>query len=117
MMRKLFTLFLAMPGICFATLPAGLPCASWPTNISEVKLQNAGIVKIAQLDESKTKAVPVAIQKIGKDLYRQVFDITLQAKSGEEFHVMTVNEASSQECSMSDVDVYLISRKFSAQVP
>ncbi len=80
-------------------------------------MQNAGIVKITQLDESKTKAIPVAIQKIGKDLYRQVFDIVLHAKAGEEFHVMTVNNASSQECSMSDVDVYLVSRKFDAQVP
>lgn len=116
-MRKLLVLLSMTPAMCFAKLPAGLPCASWPTNVAEVKLQNAGVFKITQLDESKTKAVPIAIQSIGKDLYRQVFDITLYAHSGEKFHVVTVNNASSTECSMSDVDIYVVSQKFNAQVP
>ncbi len=85
--------------------------------MTEVYLQNAGIVKIDQLDESKTKAIPIAYQKIGKDLYRQVFDITLYAKSGQSFHVVTVSSASSTECSISDVTTYLVSRKLTAEAP
>ncbi|PLZ00606.1 hypothetical protein CY652_20150 [Burkholderia sp. WAC0059] len=61
--------------------------------------------------------MPIAIQKIGKDLYKQVFDITLYSKSGEQFHVVTVNNVSSQECSISGVDIYLVSRKFGADEP
>jgi len=85
--------------------------------MAEVKLQNARLIKIAQLDESKTTATPLSVEKIGKDLYRQVFDITLHSRSGQEFHVITVNSASSVECSMSGVVVYLVSRKFGADGP
>jgi hypothetical protein len=116
-MRRLLILLLAAPSLCFARIPAGLPCASWPVNMAEATLQNAGILKIAQLDESKTKATPISLEKIGKDLYRQVFDVVLHARSGQEFHVITVNSASSTECSMSGVDVYWVSRKFSADAP
>ena len=77
MTRYALLLVLAIPSMCFAKWT---PCASWPTNAAAVHLQNAGLVKIDQLDEAKTKAVPIASEKIGKDLYRQVFDITLYAK-------------------------------------
>ncbi|NML30787.1 hypothetical protein [Paraburkholderia antibiotica] len=110
MKRALFALALAAPGVCVAKLPAGLPCPSWPTNIAEVALKNAKIVDIADLDESKTQAQPIAIQQIGKDLYRQVYSITFHSKSGKTFHVITVNNASSEECSMSDVTVYQASK-------
>jgi len=111
---KPYLLLLLLPELCVA---ASLPCAGWPTNMAEVYLQNAGLVKIQDLDESRTQATPIAIQKIGKDLYRQVFDIHFYAKLGENLHVITVNNASSQECSMSGVDVYLVSRKLSADEP
>jgi hypothetical protein len=120
MMRRWLLLLLAAPAIGAARatpLPAGLPCASWPTSMAEVNLQNAGLVRIAQLDEAKTRATPIATEKIGADLYRQVFDITLYARSGQAFHVITVNRASSTECSMSGVDVYLVSRTFRADAP
>lgn len=102
-------LALAIPGASYAKLPKGLPCPSWPTNIAEVVMKNANIVDIVDLDESKTVAKPIAIQQMGKDLYRQVYDITFQTTAGKTFRVITVNDASSQECSMSDVKVYLAS--------
>lgn len=111
---KKWLLLLFAPGFCLA---GALPCASWPTSMAEVYLQNAELVRVEQLDKSKTQAIPIAFQKIGKDLYQQVFDITLYAKSGQTFHVITVNKASSRECSMSGVDVYLISKKLSADTP
>lgn len=114
MMRRLLMLTLSLPVACLAGLPKGLPCSSWPINIAEAKLQNAGIVKMSELDEAKTKAIPVTIEKIGKDLYKQVYDITWYSKSGEQFRAITVNNASSEECSMSGVTVYVVSRKIGA---
>jgi len=115
MMRRALALLLLQP-VCYAA-PAGLPCTNWPVSMAEVNLQNAGIFKIYELDESRTKAIPLALEKIGKNLYRQVFDITLYHRDGRKWNVITVNEASPIECSMSGVDVYLIDKKFSADSP
>ncbi|WP_162631681.1 hypothetical protein [Burkholderia sp. JP2-270] len=50
-------------------------------------------------------------EKTGKDLYRQIYDITFVDKSGAKFQVITSSEASSSERSMSGVDVYVVTRK------
>ncbi|KXU83037.1 hypothetical protein CI15_28385 [Paraburkholderia monticola] len=115
-MRRLCAVFLLVPAFGFAR-PPGLPCKSWPVAMAEVTLQNAGLVKAGDFDESRTRATPVSFEKTGKDLYRQVFEIVLHSRAGREFHVITVNSASSVECSMSGVDVYLIERKFSGDAP
>ncbi|CAG2324342.1 MULTISPECIES: hypothetical protein [Burkholderia] len=47
----------------------------------------------------------------GKDLYRQIYDITFVDKSGATFQGITSSEASSSECSMSGVDVYVVTQK------
>lgn len=102
-------LTLALPALCSAASP--MQCASWPTNMAEVHLKNAGITDPTQLDESKTRAVRLASEKIGKDLYRDVYDITFYEKSGTAIEVITSSKASSSECSMSGVDVYVVSKK------
>ncbi|WP_396334116.1 hypothetical protein [Burkholderia anthina] len=108
-MKRLFlSLILAAPLVCFAKAPA---CASWPTKMAISSLKNAGITDPTKLDESKTKAVLLASEKTGKDLYRQVYDITFFEKSGAKIQVITNSEASSSECSMSGVDVYVVSQK------
>ncbi len=76
-----------------------------------VHLKNAGITDPSQIDESKTKAVRLASEKLGKNRYRQVYDITFHDKAGQMIEVITSSEASSSECSMSGVDVYVVSRK------
>ncbi|KVL70318.1 hypothetical protein [Burkholderia ubonensis] len=108
-MKRLFlTLLLASPMVCLAKTPA---CASWPTNMAIASLKNAGITDPTKLDESKTKAVLLASEKTGKDLYRQIYNITFYEKSGAKIQVITRSEASSSECSMSGVDVYVVSQK------
>ncbi|UKD18054.1 hypothetical protein L3V59_42015 (plasmid) [Burkholderia aenigmatica] len=108
MKRLLLTLLLATPLVCLAKAPA---CATWPTNMAIASLKNAGITDPTKLDESRTKAVLLASEKIGKDLFRQIYDITFTEKSGAKIQVVTRSEASSTECSMSGVDVYVVSRK------
>ncbi|HKT96928.1 MAG TPA: hypothetical protein VJS30_10370 [Paraburkholderia sp.] len=103
------SVLLALPALALAASPA--QCVSWPTNMAEVKLKNAGITDPTKLDESKTRAVRIASQKVGKDLYRDVYDITFYEKSGRAIEVIMSSEASSSECSMGSVDVYVVSQK------
>ncbi|WP_257825102.1 hypothetical protein [Burkholderia glumae] len=108
MKHLLVPLLLLAPLACVAKTPA---CATWPTNIAIASLKNVGITDQTKLDESKTKAVLLASEKIGKDLYRQIYNITYYEKSGAKIQVITRSEASSTECSMSGVDVYVVSQK------
>jgi hypothetical protein len=102
-------LALAVPALCFAGSPPG--CKSWPTNIAIVYLKNAGITDPTRLDESKTRAARIASEKIGKDLWRDVYNITFYEHGGRSFEVITSSEASSAECSMSDPIVWVVSQK------
>ena len=104
------TLFAVLPILSFAKAPY---CVSWPMNMSEVWLQNAGIVDIKNLDESKTKITLLASEKKAKDLYTQIYHFIFYDKKGNTYEIITNSDASYEECSMSDVDVYLISKLIS----
>lgn len=75
-----------------------------------VHLKNDGLIQNETTDFAKTTVVRVASEKIGKDLYRQVHKITFFDKSGHKIEVITVNDASHVECSMSGVEVFVIRR-------
>jgi len=83
---------------------------NWPTNMAFVHLKNAGITANDKIDFSKTRTVRLASEKIGKNLYRQIHHVTFTKKSGATIEVITSNDASSEECSMSGVDVFVVSR-------
>jgi hypothetical protein len=100
---------------------AGVPDCSgperWPTSMAFVELKNAGITTNDELDFDKTRAVRLASEKIGKDLYRQIHLVTFTQKSGETIKVITNNDASNEECSVSGVEVYLIFTHLGEQLP
>lgn len=90
---------------------SGPDCSGgWPTDMTFVHMKNAGLVDNSSIDFSKTKAVRLASQRIGKDLWRQVYDVTYTKKSGDTIEAIAVHDASTEECSMTGVDVYVISR-------
>ncbi|MBG0878188.1 MULTISPECIES: hypothetical protein [Burkholderia] len=91
-MRLLHGLMLAAPLVCFAK---ALARANWLTKMAISSLENAGITDVTKPDESKAKAVLLASEKTGKDLYRQIYDITFVDKSGAKFQIITSSEASS----------------------
>jgi len=82
----------------------------WPASMAFVHLKNAGITTNEKVDFSKVKTTRLASEKIGKDLYRQVHLVIFIEKSGNVIEVITSNDASNKECSMSDVDVFVVSR-------
>ena len=103
----LITLLAVLPILSFAKGP---DCYSWPMNMSEVWLQNAGIVDIKNLDESKTKITLLASEKKAKGLYTQIYHFIFYDTTGNTYEIITNSDASYEECSMSGVDIYLISK-------
>ena len=75
-----------------------------------VYMKNAGITTNDQVDFTKTKTVRLSSEKIGKNLYRQVHLVTFTRKDGSALEAVTVNDASNEECSESDVQVFVITR-------
>src|SRR5262245_36860971 len=84
----------------------------WPTSMAFAHLKNAGMTDNDRLDFAKTKTTRLASEPIKDGLFRQVHHVTFTEKSGNTIEVITVNDASNDECSMSGVDVYVISRHF-----
>lgn len=109
-MKALLLLFLALP-VAHSPQASSPDCASWPTSMAMVHLKNAGITDPTKLDEQRTRATLLASEKVGKDLHRQVHDITFHEKAGDGMiEVITSSQASSVECSMGPVDVFVVSR-------
>ena len=82
----------------------------WPTNMAFVHLKNAGLADNYSVDFSKTKTVRLASEKVGKDLWHQVYHITFTKKSGDTVEAIAVHDASQEECSMTGVEVFVVSK-------
>lgn len=80
----------------------------WPANMTYAWFKNAGLLTPGQVDFARARSELIASQKIGRDLYRQVFKVAFQLKGGRTLAAITVSDASSHECSMSAVTVYHI---------
>ncbi len=83
----------------------------WPAAITFVKLKNAGIVTNASVDFPHVQSRRLTSQRIGRDLWRQVHRVTIPLRRGGAISALAISDASSDECSMGDVQVYIISRK------
>jgi hypothetical protein len=104
-------LLLAAPlAIPHAAVPDCSGPGRWPAAMVHVHLKNAGMVTNDEIDFDKTTSVRVASEKIGKDLYRQVHRVRYTKKDGSVIEAITVSNASHQECSMSDVQVFVVAR-------
>lgn len=73
---------------------------------------NAGITNIDKIYFTKTVTTRVASEQIGKDLFRRVHNVVFTEKSGNTIEVITVSDASSEECPMGAFDVYQVKNHF-----
>jgi hypothetical protein len=87
----------------------------WATRMAYVQLKNAGIMNSGQINPSKTKTVRLASEKIGDDEYRQIHQVAFTRTDGSEINVITSNIASNEECSLSAVDVFIVSAPLSGK--
>jgi hypothetical protein len=75
------------------TLPSGPDCSGgWPTNMAQALLQNAGMMGSNKIDFSKSKTIRLASQKIGKNLYHQVYDVVFVEYSGRKIQAIAVHD-------------------------
>ena len=84
---------------------------SWAPSMAFVQLKNAGLTDNPAVDFNKTNVELLAQQKIGEDLYRQIHHVTFRLKAGGMIEVITRSNASSEECSMSSVQVFVVSKQ------
>jgi hypothetical protein len=82
---------------------------NWPTNMTFGHLKNAGLVDNSSIDFSKTKTSRLASEKVGKDLWHQVYHVTFTKKAGGTIEAIAVHDASLEECSMSGVEIFVVS--------
>ncbi len=101
-------LLILSPSLAFTEGPDCTGVERWPTSMAFVHLKNAGLTDNNKLDFTKTKTIRLASEKISNNLYRQVHYIIFTEKSGNAIEVITSNEASNEECSMSGVDVFVV---------
>jgi hypothetical protein len=76
-----------------------------------VHLKNAGLVDSDNVEFKSTTVKRLVPERVGKDLFRQVHLVRFVKKTGEVVEVITVSESSSQECSMSGISAYVVSKQ------
>jgi hypothetical protein len=103
-------LVFAMPA--FAKDPDCLHKGSWPINMAHTRLRDGGVFKPEEVDITQATITRLASEKLRKNLYHQVHLVKFTKTSGEELNVITVSDTSWEECSMSTVGVYLISKQY-----
>lgn len=84
----------------------------WPASMAFVKLKNAGLTDNEKLDFTKTQVTRLASEQASRRLFRQVHRVVFTEHSGRRIEVITVNDASFDECSESGVDVFVVSQHF-----
>ncbi len=84
---------------------------AWPAGMALTHLKNAGMLDDRSIDATRTTVRVLASEPIGKNRFRQVHLVQFARKSGEPVAAITVNEVSREECSMSNVDVYVVASK------
>lgn len=82
----------------------------WPAGTAFTALKNDGAITSDTVDFDHVTSVAIASEKIGADLWRQVFRVTFPIHTGKGVEAIVVSDASSEECSMSDAQVYLIGK-------
>lgn len=110
MRRLLLIVMLAFPVTMFASHPDCAGSNRWPTMMAFWHLKNIEVLK-GKMASYRIKSTRLASEKIGKDLYRQIHRVVFTNASGKSVIVITNNDASSKECSMSGLEVYIVSKK------
>lgn len=94
-------------------LAAGPDCTApdrWQTSSALVKLEAIGLLRAAELDPSRTKTTRLASEQVTSSRYRQIHDTVFVKRSGVTIRVITSSLASSEECSESGVEVFVVSK-------
>ncbi|WP_147199943.1 hypothetical protein [Pantoea sp. CCBC3-3-1] len=107
MKKILLPLLLVVSASATAKMP---DCYSWPMSMAEVWLKNEKIVDVTLLDEQKTVVRLLASEPKKGGVFTQIYHFTFNDKSGKSYDVITQSDATREECSASEVNVYQVSK-------
>lgn len=113
MLRYLLPFFLlaCFPAYAQSTSKHGPDCSgSWPTDMAQATLKNAGLLRNDEIDFGRSRTVRLASEQTAEDLWHQVYLVTFHMRSGDDVKAIVVHDASIEECSMTGVQVYVISK-------
>ncbi len=82
----------------------------WPTKMALGLLMNAGLAENYNIDFTKTRTLRLASEKTGIDLWHQVYHVVFTTKSGDTIQAIAVHDASEEECSMTGVELFVVSK-------
>lgn len=82
-----------------------------PASMAFVHLKNAGLSTGERVDLNQSSATRIASEKRSDSLWRQVHLVRFVEKAGDTISVITANDVSHEECSMSAVEVYVVSQR------
>ena len=104
--------FIGFPALAEPAAKKGPDCrGGWPTNMAQGALKNDGLLRNDEIDFEKTTTVRLASEQTAKDLWHQVYLVTFSKKSGGSVQAIVVHDASMEECSMSGVQVFAVSKR------
>ncbi|MFM0596254.1 hypothetical protein [Paraburkholderia dilworthii] len=106
-MKRLIAVFMCAAPLLASAKMATLHCEHWPMTMALMSLKNSGMIGGDDIQEKRTKIELLASEKIGRNLYQQVYHMTFYGATGRTIEDITNNQASSVECSISAVDVYV----------
>ena len=109
-MKKLSLLILLIlcPILYFAKGP---DCHNHALNKAKEWLQSSNIVEIENLNQSKLRITLLASEQKSKGLYTQIYHFVLYDNQNKSYEVITKNEDSDKECSIGNVDSYLVAKR------
>jgi hypothetical protein len=75
-----------------------------------VHLKNRGVTTNENIDFSKTEVSRIASERIDDTTHRQIHLVTFTQTDGDTIETITISDATTDECSMSEVDVYRVEK-------
>ena len=110
-MKGLFMIPLALTvAVPRPTTPDCAGPERWPASMAFVLLKNAGLTNNDRTDFDSIEVTRLASERTSRRMHHQVHHIVLPQKDGTALEVITVNDASFEECSESPVTVFLVAR-------
>ncbi len=83
---------------------------SWPTTYTLEVLKDAGLVKPEQVDATKTHTLRLASEKVGNDLWNQMYLVTFTLRNGSTIKAIAHVNASSDPDMRNGPAVYVVSK-------
>ncbi|MGF6290245.1 hypothetical protein [Paraburkholderia youngii] len=116
-MKHVFAvLLLSFPALCLAETSPYPPCGDrFPAYVAQMAVRKTDILSL-DFDATKTKAVRLASEKIGKyedgeQKWRGVYQITFEERNGNKIKLVAVYEIGELECTLRDEQFLIVSKQ------